>query len=82
MMEAEIANQIEAGDVNAAFERALCAANLALVIAACRGGERAGAFSPRCLLQQGVLLALLQQLSTDMLHDTQLKCRSLSTILL
>lgn len=72
MTVAEINRQIEAGDVNSAFERALNAGDLALVRAACR---RAAAARPR-RLRPPVLLALLQQLSTDMLHDTQLKCRS------
>lgn len=76
MMAAEISNKIECGDVNAAFERALGASDLSLVMAACRRAA-AVVFEPHCQLRQHVLLALLQQLSTDMLHDTQLKCRYL-----
>ncbi|KOB66151.1 Enhancer of mRNA-decapping protein 4 [Operophtera brumata] len=74
----EISKQLERGDVNSAFEQALGAADLSLVMAACHGATAHGsAFAPRCHLRQHVLLALLQQLSTDMLHDTQLKCRYL-----
>ncbi|CAG9784707.1 unnamed protein product [Diatraea saccharalis] len=72
MQAALINKQMEEGDVNGSFERALCAGDLTLVVAACR----AAAPAAPSRLQQHVLLALLQQLATDMLHDTILKCRS------
>ncbi|XP_013181093.1 PREDICTED: enhancer of mRNA-decapping protein 4-like isoform X2 [Papilio xuthus] len=74
---AEIHNLMRAGEVNSSFERALNAADLTLVMAACRAAEPARLFAPPCRLRQPVLLSLLQQLATDMVHDTQLKCRYL-----
>lgn len=74
MVAVEISKQIERGEVNNAFERALSASDLSLVMTACRAA-RGSVFAPQCRLRQHVLLALLQQLSTDMMHDTQLKCR-------
>ncbi|XP_028156600.1 enhancer of mRNA-decapping protein 4-like isoform X1 [Ostrinia furnacalis] len=76
MQSAEINKQILDGDVNGSFERALSAADLSLVMAACRAADPAHVFAP-CRLQQPVLLSLAQQLATDMLHETQLKCRYL-----
>lgn len=75
MKSAEINKQIQDGDVNGSFERALSAADLSLVMAACRAADPATLFAPPCALTQAVLLALAQQLATDMVHDTQLKCR-------
>lgn len=66
---------LQEGDVNGAFERALSGADLSLVLAACRAADPARVFAPPCSLQQHVLLSLIQQLATDMLHETQLKCR-------
>ncbi|CAH2065850.1 unnamed protein product, partial [Iphiclides podalirius] len=77
MKSAEIKEQIKAGNVNGSFERALSSADLSLVMAACRAADPARLFSGRCELRQCVLLSLIQQLATDMVHDTQLKCRYL-----
>ncbi|KAI5636005.1 enhancer of mRNA-decapping protein 4-like [Phthorimaea operculella] len=74
MTTAEINKLIQDGDMNAAFERALSAADLSLVMAACRAADPSKVFYP-CRLQQSTLLSLAQQLPTDMVHDTQLKCR-------
>ncbi|XP_013147080.1 PREDICTED: enhancer of mRNA-decapping protein 4-like [Papilio polytes] len=74
---AEIQKLMRAGRVNSAFEQALSAGELALVVAACRAAEPARVFAPRCCLLQPTLLSLAQQLATDMVHDTQLKCRYL-----
>ncbi|KAJ2944464.1 hypothetical protein O0L34_g3809 [Tuta absoluta] len=74
MTTAEINKQIQDGDMNAAFELALSAADLSLVMAACRAADPSKVFYP-CRLQQSTLLSLAQQLPTDMVHDTQLKCR-------
>ncbi|XP_049871381.1 enhancer of mRNA-decapping protein 4-like isoform X2 [Pectinophora gossypiella] len=81
MKTAEINKQIQDGEVNSAFERALSAADLSLVMAACRAAEVAQVFVP-CRLEQNTLLSLAQQLPTDMVHDTQLKCRYLEETLL
>ncbi|KAI5636006.1 hypothetical protein NE865_11311 [Phthorimaea operculella] len=67
--------------MNAAFERALSAADLSLVMAACRAADPSKVFYP-CRLQQSTLLSLAQQLPTDMVHDTQLKCRYMEEALI
>ncbi|CAG9121714.1 unnamed protein product [Plutella xylostella] len=77
MNAAEINEQIKEGDINGSFEKALLASDLSLVMAACRAADPATVFSAACQLQQNVLLSLIQQLATDMVHDTQLKCRYL-----
>ncbi|CAB3248124.1 unnamed protein product [Arctia plantaginis] len=68
---------IQSGDMNGSFERALSAADLSLVMAACRAADPDLVFAVPCKLEQYVLLSLIQQLATDMLHETQLKCRYL-----
>ncbi|KAJ8726038.1 hypothetical protein PYW07_000736 [Mythimna separata] len=77
MQTALINKQIAEGDVNGSFERALSAGDLSLVMAACRAVDPGQVFAAPCSLQQHVLLSLVQQLATDMLHETQLKCRYL-----
>ncbi|XP_045511240.1 enhancer of mRNA-decapping protein 4-like isoform X2 [Colias croceus] len=69
---------ISEGKVNESFEQALSARDLSLVVAACRAAGPA--LAPR--LQQHTLLSLVQQLATDMLHETQLKCRYLEEALI
>lgn len=76
MQTALINKQIQAGDINGSFERALSAGDLSLVMAACRAADPDHVFAVPCKLEQYVLLSLIQQLATDMLHETQLKCRS------
>lgn len=75
MQTALINKDIAEGDVNRSFERALSAGDLSLVMAACRAVDPGKVFAAPCSLQQPVLLSLVQQLATDMLHETQLKCR-------
>ncbi|XP_059047658.1 enhancer of mRNA-decapping protein 4-like [Achroia grisella] len=77
MQTAEINKLIEDGDVNSSFEKALSASDLGLVMTACRAADPATVFAAPCKLEQSVLLSLIQQLATDMVHDTQLKCRYL-----
>ncbi|XP_030027454.1 enhancer of mRNA-decapping protein 4 isoform X2 [Manduca sexta] len=74
MQSAEIQKLISEGHVNQAFEQALNAADLSLVMAACRAVDPGAVFTSPCTLKQPVLLSLIQQLATDMVHDTQLKC--------
>ncbi|CAD0196432.1 unnamed protein product [Chrysodeixis includens] len=74
MQKALIKKKIEDGNVNGAFELALCAADLSLVLVACRAVDPAEVFAAPCSLKQHVLLSLVQQLATDMLHDTCIKC--------
>ncbi|XP_063359117.1 enhancer of mRNA-decapping protein 4-like [Cydia amplana] len=78
MYTAEVSMLIRSGDVNGAFSRALLAADLAVVMSACR----AVAVAARPALAQPVLLSLLQQLATDLLLDTPLKCSYLEYALL
>ncbi|XP_052757896.1 enhancer of mRNA-decapping protein 4-like isoform X2 [Galleria mellonella] len=77
MQSAEITKLIEDGDVNGSFEKALSASDLSLVMVACRAADPVKVFATPCKLKQSVLLSLMQQLATDMVHDTQLKCRYL-----
>ncbi|VVD05582.1 unnamed protein product [Leptidea sinapis] len=65
---------LENSDVNSSFEKVLSLSDLSVVMTACRSADPDVIFYP-CLLQQSVLLSLLQQLTTDMVHDTLLKCR-------
>ncbi|OWR40707.1 Enhancer of mRNA-decapping protein 4 [Danaus plexippus plexippus] len=81
MKSARINKQIENGEINEAFEEALSSADLSLVMTACRAAHPQRVFDP-CRLKQPVLLALIQQLATDMVHDTQLKCRYLEDALI
>lgn len=77
MKTAEINKHIKDGDINKSFEEALSSADLSLVMAACKAADLNKVFSTPCSLNQSVLLSLVQQLATDMVHDTQLKCRYL-----
>ncbi|XP_013192946.2 enhancer of mRNA-decapping protein 4 [Amyelois transitella] len=82
MRTAVINKFIEDGDVNGAFSNALSASDLSLVMTACRGADPATVFTQPCLLEQSVLLSLIQQLATDLVHETQLKCRYLEDALI
>ncbi|XP_045511284.1 enhancer of mRNA-decapping protein 4-like [Colias croceus] len=73
----QIQSLIMNGDVNGAFQLALSASDLSLVVGACRGAEPARVFGPPCRLKQHVLLSLVQQLAADMARDTHLKQRYL-----
>ncbi|XP_073941302.1 enhancer of mRNA-decapping protein 4 homolog Ge-1 [Choristoneura fumiferana] len=77
MQVAQIQSLISSGDVNGAFQLALSASDLALVMAACRAADPARVFAPPCQLRQHVLLSLVQQLAADMPRDTALKHRYL-----
>lgn len=74
MKSAEINKLIEDGDVNGSFKKALTASDLSLVMVACRAVKPKEVFAVPCKLEQSVLLSLVQQLATDMVHETQLKC--------
>lgn len=75
MQFAQIQSLIAHGDVNGAFQQALSASDLALVMCACRAADPAQVFGPPCKLKQHVLLSLVQQLAADMQRDTPLKHR-------
>ncbi|XP_073941303.1 enhancer of mRNA-decapping protein 4-like [Choristoneura fumiferana] len=77
MITAEINKLVKDGDFNGAFSKALLAMDLSLVVAACRAGAPVLAVRVgrgRGALAQPVLLSLVQQLATDLVVDTKLKC--------
>ncbi|XP_060802162.1 enhancer of mRNA-decapping protein 4 [Amyelois transitella] len=76
MQVANIQSLMNSGDANGAFQLALSASDLTLVVAACRACEPSAVFAP-CKLKQHVLLSLVQQLAADMTRDTHLKYRYL-----
>ncbi|VDI24652.1 enhancer of mRNA-decapping protein 4 [Mytilus galloprovincialis] len=62
------------GQLNAAFQQALSAANLELVVFVCETVNPAQIFNQTpCPLEQPVLLSLIQQLSADIGQNTELK---------
>ncbi|XP_045761066.1 enhancer of mRNA-decapping protein 4-like [Maniola jurtina] len=77
MQVSQIQSLMMSGDVNGAFQLALSASDLTLVVAACRAADPARVFGPPCRLKQHVLLSLVQQLAADMAKDTHLKHRYL-----
>lgn len=56
-----------------AFQSALCACDIDLVLYVCESFEPTMLFSQNCPLQQPVLLSLIQQLSADFTTNTKLK---------
>ncbi|XP_014208396.1 enhancer of mRNA-decapping protein 4 [Copidosoma floridanum] len=77
------------GQLNTAFQQALSASDLNVVVLACESIDPACVFNsggpgqnPRCVLQQPVLLSLIQQLSANLGHRTELKHRWLEEALL
>ncbi|KAK6618943.1 hypothetical protein RUM44_003324 [Polyplax serrata] len=78
IMQAQITQLVALGQVNAAFQQALSASDLNLVVFLCDrlNPEQLFRQSP-CPLQQAVLLSLIQQLSADMTNHTDLKYRYL-----
>lgn len=76
--EAQIYNLIQAGHYNSAFQQALSASDLNLVLYACEHTQLQLLFGqPECPLHQHVLLSLIQQLSADMTSHTELKLKFL-----
>lgn len=75
---------LQRGQLNAAFQQALSASDLGLVVLVCEKTEPTRVFSSvaglqgqssRCILPQPVILSLVQQLSADLGHRTELKHR-------
>lgn len=70
---------LQRGQYNAAFQQALSASDLGLVVFVCEKTEPSRVFSSdnaqgnRYYLQQPVILSLVQQLSADLGHRTELK---------
>ncbi|GBG32313.1 Enhancer of mRNA-decapping protein 4 [Hondaea fermentalgiana] len=71
----DILGYLNSGDYQSAFLKALSESNLDLVVATCNqvDPERVFAGAQGVALSQRVLLALVQQLSVDLLTDTPLK---------
>ncbi|XP_011874946.1 PREDICTED: enhancer of mRNA-decapping protein 4 [Vollenhovia emeryi] len=88
--QARVTSLIQKGQLNAAFQQALSASDLGLVVLACEKTEPARVFSctgaqgqvSRCILQQPVILSLVQQLSADLGHRTELKHKWLEEAIL
>ncbi|XP_043285480.1 enhancer of mRNA-decapping protein 4 [Venturia canescens] len=89
--QSRVLSLIQRGQLNAAFQQALSASDLGLVVLVCEKTEPARVFSSsvgpqgqgqRCLLQQPVILSLVQQLSADLGHRTELKHRWLEEAIL
>ncbi|KAJ8686594.1 hypothetical protein QAD02_022388 [Eretmocerus hayati] len=81
--QARVMSLLQRGQLNAAFQQALSASDLGLVVLVCESTDPARVFScsmgpgqgSRCVLQQPVLLSLVQQLSANLGHRTELKHR-------
>uniref|UniRef100_A0A0A9WX41 Enhancer of mRNA-decapping protein 4 n=1 Tax=Lygus hesperus TaxID=30085 RepID=A0A0A9WX41_LYGHE len=73
VLQSQITQLISQGQVNVAFQQALSASDLNLVLYVCEkvGPQQVFNGSGGCLLQQHVLLSLIQQLSADMSHHTE-----------
>lgn len=81
--QARVMSLLQRGQLNSAFQQALSASDLGLVVLVCENTDPAQVFScsmgpgqgSRCVLQQPVLLSLVQQLSANLGHRTELKHR-------
>ncbi|XP_071625810.1 enhancer of mRNA-decapping protein 4 [Temnothorax longispinosus] len=88
--QARVMSLLQRGQLNAAFQQALSASDLGLVVLVCEKTEPSRVFScngapgqaSRCILQQPVILSLVQQLSADLGHRTELKHRWLEEAIL
>ncbi|XP_066583483.1 enhancer of mRNA-decapping protein 4 [Prorops nasuta] len=90
-VQARVMSLLQRGQLNAAFQQALSASDLSLVVSLCERTEPSRVFScpvpppgqgTRCVLQQPVILSLVQQLSADLGHRTELKHRYLEEAIL
>lgn len=74
ILQAQISKLASTGHVNEAFQQALSASDLNLVVYLCDKLNPETLFRQNpCPLQQAVLLSLIQQLSADMSNHTDLK---------
>ena len=65
---------VEESQFNKAFEEALTAANLSLVMFLCKQLDTQVVFqNPGCQLSQPIILSLIQQLSVSLEEDTETK---------
>ncbi|XP_051158885.1 enhancer of mRNA-decapping protein 4 isoform X2 [Leptopilina boulardi] len=88
-IQARILSLLQRGQLNSAFQQALSASDLSLVTLVCEKTDPNRVFSspmgsqgPRSILQQPVILSLVQQLSADLGHRTELKHRWLEEAIL
>lgn len=76
MQLAQIQQLLAKGNIEAAFQQALSASDLSLVMFVCEKVEPQLVFNNgKCILQQHILLSLMQQLSADLAHNTEIKHR-------
>jgi enhancer of mRNA-decapping protein 4 len=74
---------LQKGQLNSAFQLALCAADLNLLMGVCEAVNPSQLFEQKpCPLQQPVLLSLIQQLSQDLQTHADLKLRYLEEAVL
>uniref|UniRef100_A0A1B6MJB4 Uncharacterized protein n=1 Tax=Graphocephala atropunctata TaxID=36148 RepID=A0A1B6MJB4_9HEMI len=83
MQQSQILQLITQGQINSAFQQALSASDLNLVVFACEKVNPQQLFGQTpCPLQQHVLLSLVQQLSADMNNNTDIKHKYLEEALM
>jgi enhancer of mRNA-decapping protein 4 len=76
LVQEDLVRLISEGQYNQAFQQALSASDLSLVMFLCSRASPHTVFAPTgCLLQQHVLLSLIQQLSADMSSHNDIKHR-------
>uniref|UniRef100_H2ZQ90 Enhancer of mRNA-decapping protein 4 C-terminal domain-containing protein n=1 Tax=Ciona savignyi TaxID=51511 RepID=H2ZQ90_CIOSA len=74
----QILKLLQQGNVNTAFQTALTASDLSLVMYVCETVDPAVVFGVTpCPLQQPILLSLIQQLSSDLANKTDIKLKYL-----
>lgn len=90
-LKTQISNFVQKGHINSAFQVALCAADLNLLMNLCETVTPAQTFEftvnsvtkkSQCQLQQPVILSLIQQLSQDLNSNTDLKVKYLEEALI
>lgn len=78
LMQSQLLQLVNQGQINTAFQQALTAANLGLLEYLCLNVNPQQVFNQvPCPLEQPVLLSLIQQLASDMNNHTQLKYKYL-----
>ncbi|XP_070576076.1 enhancer of mRNA-decapping protein 4-like isoform X2 [Ptychodera flava] len=73
-LQMQLVQMIQQGQFNTAFQTALSASDLSIVVFVCQTVQPHQVFSPQpCPLNQPVILSLVQQLSAELENDTELK---------
>ncbi|XP_072168723.1 enhancer of mRNA-decapping protein 4-like [Diadema setosum] len=82
-VQAKIKQLLEQKHINAAFQHALNASDLRVIVFTCNEVTPDTIFTDEgCLLEQPVLLSLIQQLSQDLASHTKIKCTYIDEALL